>query len=567
MAVLKNMRRRHPGAGMLLDIVSLSAEIAHQPHDGHTRTVPHIVSDPEPAVVAAPRPAVPVAAPVAEEPSPWDVVAVVPTAAAVTAIAEPDDVTVLGPEVDPLTEAKSFEVMDESTGGLDPHLRGSRLVSVISRGLQLVCIVYGIALLYWIWMAKDLSVGLVLHDPVFGTYSLLVTLYVLARFMLAPFYRPTPDTGHRPTASIVIPAFNEHAVIGQTINACYAAEYPEGRLEVVAVDDGSSDDTWQEMLAARKRHPSLVCIQFSHNRGKRAAMAEGIRHSTGDVCVFIDSDSVIEHDGLNHIMADFRDERVGAVVGTADVLNKGQNLITKMQQVRYYVAFRVIKGSESIFGAVTCASGCFSAYRRTALMGIIDKWENQQFLGRKATYGDDRALTNMILRNHRVTFQSTAKSHTIAPHDLRTFLVQQLRWKKSWLRESLYVVRFIWRKHPVAAAMTYMSVIFPWVAPIVVFHALYWRSLGAGDPWFYIVGAYVMALLYSLYYAVSRRSPIWYHGITFIVIYMVVLVWQTYYAVITLRNTKWGTRASSHNEGAGEVTVVGAHDGDLEVAA
>lgn len=310
MAVLKNMRRRHPGAGMLLDIVSLSAEIAHQPHDGHTRTVPHIVSDPEPAVVAAPRPAVPVAAPVAEEPSPWDVVAVVPTAAAVTAIAEPDDVTVLGPEVDPLTEAKSFEVMDESTGGLDPHLRGSRLVSVISRGLQLVCIVYGIALLYWIWMAKDLSVGLVLHDPVFGTYSLLVTLYVLARFMLAPFYRPTPDTGHRPTASIVIPAFNEHAVIGQTINACYAAEYPEGRLEVVAVDDGSSDDTWQEMLAARKRHPSLVCIQFSHNRGKRAAMAEGIRHSTGDVCVFIDSDSVIEHDGLNHIMADFRDERV-----------------------------------------------------------------------------------------------------------------------------------------------------------------------------------------------------------------------------------------------------------------
>ena len=97
MAVLKNMRRRHPGAGMLLDIVSLSAEIAHQPHDGHTRTVPHIVSDPEPAVVAAPRPAVPVAAPVAEEPSPWDVVAVVPTAAAVTAIAEPDDVTVLGP--------------------------------------------------------------------------------------------------------------------------------------------------------------------------------------------------------------------------------------------------------------------------------------------------------------------------------------------------------------------------------------------------------------------------------------------------------------------------------------
>ena len=569
MAVIKNMRKRHPSAGMLLDIVSISADIAHAPTADRSKPVGRVAgaapertaATPQMKVVEPAEPAKPELRLVASEPSPWDVSAEGSEQPATTDTPEPE------PPGPPGGELVAFEVIDESTGGLHPHLRGSKTVNVISRLLQVICILYGAALLYWIWMAKDLSIGLVLSDPVFGTYSVLVTLYVLTRFCLAPFYRPTPDTGHRPSASIVIPAFNEEACIGQTVDACYAADYPDGQLEVVAVDDGSSDGTWEAMLNARKRHPSLVCIQFSHNRGKRAAMAEGIRRSTGEVCVFIDSDSVIEQSGLNHIMADFRDDRVGAVVGTADVLNKGQNLITKMQQVRYYVAFRVIKGSESIFGAVTCASGCFSAYRRTALLEIIDRWENQQFLGRKATYGDDRALTNMILRNHRVTFQSTARSHTIAPHDIRTFLVQQLRWKKSWLRESLYVVRYIWRKHPVAAAMTYMSVIFPWVAPIVVFHALYWRSLGAGDPWFYIMGAYVMALLYSLYYAVSRRSPIWYHGITFIVIYMVVLVWQTYYAVITLRNTKWGTRTSSHNEGAAEITVMGPADGEFEVAA
>ena len=458
MSRLKNMRRRHPGAGMLIDLVSISADMAHHPSPERARPVGRVAgaggervdSPPQMAVVSAPRAAKPPLRLVGSEPSPWDLEsdpsvpargaapvvvaapALVPVAAVASepepepvepepvasepeAVTDPDEIVVGEPEL-PGGAVTEFEVIDESTGGLDPHLRGSRAVSVISRLLQVVCIIYGAALLYWIWMAKDLSVGLVLHDPVFGTYSLLVTLYVLTRFVLAPFYRPTPDTGHRPTASIVIPAFNEQTVIGQTIDACYGAEYPEGRLEVVAVDDGSSDDTWGEMLRARKRHPSLVCIQFSHNRGKRAAMAEGIRHSTGEVCVFIDSDSVIEKDGLGHIMADFRDNRVGAVVGTADVLNKGHNLITKMQQVRYYVAFRVIKGSESIFGAVTCASGCFSAYRRTALLGILDAWENQKFLGRKATYGDDRALTNMILRNHRVTFQSTAKSHTIAPH-------------------------------------------------------------------------------------------------------------------------------------------------------
>ena len=87
-----------------------------------------------------------------------------------------------------------------------------------------------------------------------------------------------------------------------------------------------------------------------------------------------------------------------------------------------------------------------------------------------------------------------------------------------------------------------------------------------GDPWFYLIGAYVMALLYSLYYAVSRRSPIWYHGITFIGIYMVFLVWQTYYAVATLRNTGWGTRASSHHEGEADVTVIGTQ-AELRAAA
>jgi len=286
-------------------------------------------------------------------------------------------------------------------------------------------------------------------------------------------------------------------------------------------------------------------------------MSEGIRRSSGEVIVFVDSDSVIEPDGLVQIVAPFRDPRVAGVVGSAEVLNKTENWLTRMQQVRYYVAFHAIKGSESLFGAVTCASGCFSAYRRTALMEILERWERQTFLGRKATYGDDRALTNFVLRNHRVVYQATARSHTLAPSRLRGFLVQQLRWKKSWLRESLHVSRFIWRKHPVAAAITYMGVLFPWVAPIVVTHAIVWRAVGTGSPLFYLMGAYVMAVLYSLYYAIRRRSPLWWHGITFVAVYMVFLVWQTYYAVATLRNTSWGTRASEHNDSEGEITVVG----------
>jgi hyaluronan synthase len=458
---------------------------------------------------------------------------------------------------DPRPKLAPFRPFDESTAALPERLHETVGVRIAIRAIQAVAILYAILLLYWVWLAKDAGLAAILADPVFYGYSILVTVYVVTRFLLAPLYRPTPDTGYRPSVSIVIPAFNEEGCIEATIDACYSSEYPPELLEVVVVDDGSSDATWERILAARERNPSVVCVQFPENRGKRAAMAEGIRRSSGEICVFIDSDSVVEPGGLARLVADFADTRVGAVVGHADVMNKTANWLTRMQQVRYYVAFRVIKGSESLFGAVTCASGCFSAYRRTALLAILDRWENQEFLGRKATFGDDRALTNYVLRDWRVTYQSEARSHTLAPETMRVFGRQQLRWKKSWLRESLHVSKFIWRKHPVAAALTMMGVLFPWVAPLVVLHSVWFRAVGDGSPLFYLMGAYVMAVLYSLYYAVSRRSPLWWHGVTFVLLYMVFLVWQTYYALFTIRNTKWGTRASTHSEGGGEVVVVG----------
>jgi len=436
-------------------------------------------------------------------------------------------------------------------------MRDSRFVGFGVRVVQVACLVYGCLLVYWIWLSKDVSASLFFRDPLFYGYSVVITGYILIRFALAAFYRPTADEGCRPTASIVIPAFNEEDCIEATIDACYGTEYPPDKLEVVVVDDGSSDETWARILAARERHPSLVCVRFSHNRGKRDAMAEGIRRSTGSICVFVDSDSVIEPDGLNHLMADFRKPNVAAVVGHAHVLNKADGLIPKMQQVRYYVAFRILKGSESLFGAVTCASGCFSAYRREALLEVLDEWESQTFLGRKATYGDDRALTNAVLRNHRIVYQSNARCHTLVPAPLGKFLRQQLRWKKSWLRESLYVVRFMWRKNPIASSLTYVSIAFGWIAPVIVFRAIVMHPIvGHGDPWFYLVGVYIIALLSSLYYGVVRKSPLWYHGLTFAAMYVALLVWQIYYALLTLKDTGWGTRASSHHEGVGTTTVI-----------
>ncbi|HEX5616491.1 MAG TPA: glycosyltransferase [Acidimicrobiia bacterium] len=428
-----------------------------------------------------------------------------------------------------------------------PRPRDDRWVGATGRTLQVVIVVYMLVILAFVWTTKELAFASLRSDPIFAGYSLAVVCYILGRFFLSLAYRPVRRGNRRPTVSVIVPAFNEEAGIAGTLRSCLSARYPHASLEVIAINDGSTDRTWDRILEVKRDHPELYAVHLGGNYGKRAAMAEGIRRARGEILLFVDSDSYLARDAVEEIVKPFEDRRVGAVVGHADVANDMTNWLTKMQQVRYYSAFRVIKGTESLLsGAVTCASGCCSAYRRDVLLTFLDEWEHQVFLGRPATFGDDRALTNRVLQGHRVVYQSTARSTTHVPESLSRFLRQQLRWKKSWLRESLQVVRYFWRKNPLAALLTYASILFPFLAPFVVTRAVLNGFDGGGNRlWFYLIGTYAMALLYSLYYALTRRTGLWYHGMTFVAIYMSVLVFQTYWGIATMRDTRWGTRDST----------------------
>jgi len=412
--------------------------------------------------------------------------------------------------------------------------------------------VYFIGVVAFVFLAKTAFLPSLFNDFVFGVYGMVVTIYLLSRFVMSVFYRPCRADIPLPSVAIVIPAMNEQSAIERTIEAAFALDYPADLISVFAVDDGSTDETWQRMAFAARRFPNMHAIRFSHNRGKRAAMAAGIRATDADIICFVDSDSSVAPDALREIVRPFVDPRVAAVTGHADVLNRSKNLLTLLQQVRYYVAFRVLKASESIFGSVTCASGCFSAYRRERLIEVLPRWETQTFLGREATFGDDRALTNMLLRHHRVVYQSTAVCETVVPDTFRAFLVQQTRWKKSWIRESLIACTFFWRKNPIAALATYVSNVFPLVAPVIIFRAMIWRPIAqGGDPWMYVIGLYAMAVMYSLYYGWQRKKPYWWAGIAFVFLYATVLIWQTYWAVATARKTAWGTRSGRIDDGNG----------------
>lgn len=424
-----------------------------------------------------------------------------------------------------------------------------------NHALRAVCAMYLVTIVAAVIAYKTVFIEMVVGDPYFGVYSVVVCVYILSRFGFSLFYHPAPDPPEplEPTIAIVMPAFNEEDAVAASIRSLLAADYPARKLEIVVVNDGSTDGTLREIHSVADGNHAVRVIDFPENRGKRAAMAAGIRSTSAEVIAFVDSDSALERDALRRIVRGFADPRVGAIAGHADVENARETWITRMQAVRYFVAFRVCKAAESIFGAVTCCSGCFSAYRRAAVAPVLERWENQCFLGRPATYGDDRSLTNFVLREWKVRYDETARSVTIVPAHFRVFLRQQLRWKRSWTRESLIIGRFIWRRSPLASPWAYLGIILPLLAPIVAVRAIVWLPLmgGGGAPFIYLIGIYAMALVYGLYYGLKhgRYDTLWVFGVMFVFFYIAFLLWQTYYAILTSRNSTWGTRAAAATAG------------------
>ncbi|OLT32015.1 hypothetical protein BJF79_36565 [Actinomadura sp. CNU-125] len=381
-------------------------------------------------------------------------------------------------------------------------------------------------------------------DVLLSAYTVLVSGYVLSRFVLAACYRPPHDAGITPSVAIVVPAYNEGEAVARTIHSCLGLVYPEDKLEVVVVNDGSSDDTWAHMEKAAARYPDgrVRCVDLGENRGKRAAMAAGIRATSAEILVFVDSDSMPAPGSVRRLVQGFADPEVGAISGLTYVRNAEHNVLTRMQAARYYVSFQLLKSAESVLGAVTCCSGCFAAYRRAAIAPLLDAWEHQRFLGVECTYGDDRALTNRVIKSGWTTrYDARAEAWTDAPDRYRKFFRQQLRWKKSWSREGPLLLAHIWRSRTRALPSVAVQTIAGMLSPIVVMYGLLAPLAGGQFPMVYFLGLYLVSMGYALLYRVLRDDGLWTYafiGTFFYVAFSPQLLW----AIARIRDGKWGTR-------------------------
>lgn len=191
-----------------------------------------------------------------------------------------------------------------------------------------------------------LSVGTIIYT--FLGYPLLISL--VARWRGKPVAK-RPIT---PTVTVVIPAYNEEAVIGSKIENSLALDYPRDRLQIMVVADGSDDQT--TLIA--DRYPEISVKYLPERRGKAAAINRVVPEIESEILVFTDANTIIQPGALRALVANFADPSVGGVAGEKRVSGGGEGLYWRYESY--------LKTQDSAVSSVMGAAGELFAVRRAA---------------------------------------------------------------------------------------------------------------------------------------------------------------------------------------------------------
>jgi cellulose synthase/poly-beta-1,6-N-acetylglucosamine synthase-like glycosyltransferase/peptidoglycan/xylan/chitin deacetylase (PgdA/CDA1 family)/spore germination protein YaaH len=230
-----------------------------------------------------------------------------------------------------------------------------------------------------------------------------------------------------PSVSIIVPAYNEEVNAVATIQSLLKTEYPV--FEIIFVDDGSTDKTFEVVSAAYENNP-LVKILTKPNGGKASALNFGITHANSDFVVCIDADTQLKTDAIYHLMSYFTDEEIGAVAGTVKVGNE-TNIITRWQSIEYITAQNMDRRAFDLINSITVVPGAIGAFRKSAI-----------FRAGGFTYdtlAEDCDLTMRILKQGYIIKNcAEAIAYTEAPESINMLLKQRFRW-------SFGVIQSFWK--------------------------------------------------------------------------------------------------------------------------
>jgi len=394
------------------------------------------------------------------------------------------------------------------------------------------------------------------NDPLLFIYSIFVTTFIFSRLFSSLFHnfslskviatKGKESQEYEPFVSFVIPCKNEAGAIRETLTQCFKSDYPKDKLEVIVINDGSTDNTMEVVQEIKKEYPNLIVVDWKINRGKRHGMAEGFRRAKGEVIIQLDSDSYIEPKTFKNLIKPFANPEIAAVCAHADPTNADENFITKMQAAYYFMSFRILKAAESTFLSVFCCSGCSSAYRRDVVLPILDSWLNEIFLGKPVTWGDDRALTSWVLKlGHKIVYTDKVKAFTIVPDNVRQLFKQQLRWKKSWIINGIFTGRFIFGQHPFMAIFYFSPLLLiSFLTPFMVFRAMIYSPVVYGTfPTYYVFGSMLVTSIIVIFYRIYEpNNKYWPYLYAWSFLNIAIFSYIIVYAAIRIQDRGWGTR-------------------------
>ena len=375
-------------------------------------------------------------------------------------------------------------------------------------------------------------------------------LFKVVRYFM---YKTVPSVTDEelPVCTVIVPAYNEGKQVYDTLLSLVNSDYPASKLQLLCIDDGSKDDTWAWMQKAKRiLGDGVEIFQQPTNMGKRHALYRGFHLGKGDVFVTVDSDSIVKEDTLRNLVSPFIvDKDCGAVAGNIRVLNHKKALLPKMLDVSFVLSFEFVRSAESSLNSVLCTPGALAAYRKTAVFACLPEWINQTFMGKPSDIGEDRAMTNMILKQgHKVLFQRNAYAYTNVPESYTGLYKMFIRWGRSNVRENIEMSKYVFTKFREGAKsgarllfisqslkiiMSYPFILF--MLFFIVTHPVLFLSST-------LFGILIVASFPMIFYAKRYNLAESFWVYSYSVLYTFALFWITPYAIATAGKRGWLTR-------------------------
>lgn len=289
---------------------------------------------------------------------------------------------------------------------------------------------------------------------------------------------------HFPMVSIVVPAYNEGPVIAAAVQALLRLDYPN--YEVLIVDDGSTDDTYEKALQVA-RHSSKIPVRVisKTNGGKADALNAGMASARGEFILNMDGDTKLSANTLKACIRHFEDPSVGAVAGNVKVINR-ENVWTRIQALEYIEGLAMARKAQSFVRSVNIIPGPLGIFRKSVLqqVGGYDR----------DTFAEDCDLTlKILMRGWHVAYEPTAVAWVETPSHLLDLLKQRYRWTRGILQAM--------RKHSSALLSPRKAGINFFILWYMLFEAIVWPiSTVAGSIFFAYVGLRYGIVVFILYW-------------------------------------------------------------------